>query len=377
MALQVEIAGLQELQTLKALWQSLEQQANASPFISWHWIGPWLEQIALPHLNTSLVKITDNHQLIALGLLHSTTLTRRMFFKRTIVYLNELPISHNNMVIEYNGLLVLKGHEAQAWSAFLNALDAQQWDEVHFNALPETSSGWVKASVNEQSDIYTYQQDAVHQICTADFTAQTQWQDAQQALLSKNKRGQINRSIRAYEAKYGGKIICTAATSNDQALAYFTELEALHTSYWAGKGAPGAFANKQWVAFNKKLIENSFDAGIAQLYCISVGEHAIGYLYNLSYKGVVYNIQSGFCYESDNKLKPGYVSHWLIMAEYFSLNVRQYNFLAGTTHYKQSLSNKVEWMENLVVRRRCDKYKFWLEDTLVLGVRYLRRLTQR
>ena len=375
MGLDIEISGLQSAQTLKADWQFLEEQAEGSPFISWHWIEPWLEQIAFHNFESYLVKITENKQVVGLGLLHYGLVTRRKFFRRTILFLNEMPLSDNNMVIEYNGLLVKLGYEEQAWNAFCKKLiDLPKWDEVQLNGLSTRVAEQAESALGKVADLYTYEKTAAHEVYLADFTQQQSWVDAEQALLSKNKRTQIKRSIRAYESKYGGNIICTAATNKKQALDYFSNLESLHNTYWASKGLQGAFANKKWVAFNKNIIENNIGTGTVQLYCISVGEHVIGYLYNFLWKGVVYNIQSGLCYENDNKLKPGYVSHWLVMAEYFKYGARQYNFLAGTTHYKKSLSNQQELLECLLLRRSIDKRKFLLEDMLVNMVRFVRKL---
>lgn len=377
MPLEIEVSSLQGSQTLKADWQFLEHQAECSPFISWAWIEPWLEEVALNNFEALLIKITENNKLVSLGLLHYGLETRRKLFRRTILFLNEMPLADNNMVIEYNGLLVKKGYEERAWEIFIQKLlELPKWDEVHLNALSAPVTAQVKTVLDRFSNSYTHNQAAVHEIFLADFSQYQNWFDVEKKLLSKNKRAQINRSIRAFESKYSGVIVCKSATNAEQALRYFSSLEKSHTTYWAGKGKEGAFGNKKWVAFNKKIIEKNIENGVVQLYCISVADHVIGYLYNFCWKGVVYNIQSGFCYEDDNKLKPGYVSHWLVMAEYFKRDALEYNFLAGSTHYKKSLSNREEHMESLVVRKCSDKRKFLLEDTLVSIVRLLRKIVR-
>ena len=377
MPLEIEVSSLQGSQTLKADWQFLEHQAECSPFISWAWIEPWLEEVALNNFEALLIKVTENNKLVALGLLHYGLETRRKLFRRTILFLNEMPLADNNMVIEYNGLLVKKGYEERAWEIFIQKLlEVPKWDEVHLNALSAPVTAQVKTVLGRFSNSYTHNQAAVHEIFLADFSQYQNWFDVEKKLLSKNKRAQINRSIRAFESKYSGVIVCKSATNAEQALRYFSSLEKSHTTYWAGKGKEGAFGNKKWVAFNKKIIEKNIENGVVQLYCISVADHVIGYLYNFCWKGVVYNIQSGFCYEDDNKLKPGYVSHWLVMAEYFKRDALEYNFLAGSTHYKKSLSNREEHMESLVVRKCSDKRKFLLEDTLVSIVRLLKKIAR-
>jgi CelD/BcsL family acetyltransferase involved in cellulose biosynthesis len=378
MTLEIEITSLRDSQTLRPDWQFLESKADCSPFISWLWVKAWLEEVALNNFEALLVKITENKQVIALGLLHYGHFTRRKFFRRTILFLNEMPLSDNNMVIEYNGLLVKKGYEELAWALFLETLSSlPSWDEVHLNALCAPVAAHVKIILDRLSNTYTHSHAALHEIFLADFSHHQTWSDAEKTLLSKNKRAQINRSIRAFESKYQGAIHCKLANNKEQALQYFSNLEKLHTRYWHGRGKEGAFGNKKWVTFNKKIIEQNVENGVVQLYCITVAEHVIGYLYNFCWKGCVYNIQSGFCYEDDNKLKPGYVSHWLVMAECFKRHAHEYNFLAGSTHYKKSLSNRQEHMESIVVRRRSDQRKFLVEDLLVSMVRLVKRLIDK
>ncbi len=369
---------MQGLQTLKADWQFLEHQAECSPFITWGWIQSWLEEVVSNNFEALIIKITENNKLVGLGLLHYGRQTRRKVFQRTVLFLNEMPLADNNMVIEYNGLVVKKGYEERAWETFIQkVLALPKWDEVHLNALSSPVTAQLKTVLSKFSTSFTYHQAALHEIYLADFSQYQNWLDVETKILSKNKRAQINRSIRAFESKYRGLIVCKLATNAEQALSYFSSLEKLHTIYLTGKGNSGAFGNKKWVAFNKAIIEKNIENGVVQLYCISVAEHVIGYLYNFCWNGVVYNIQSGFCYEDDNKLKPGYVSHWLVMAECFKRDAIEYNFLAGSTHYKKSLSNTKQHMASLVLRKRADKRKFLLEDTLVSIVRLLRRIARR
>lgn len=376
--LEIEVSSLQDSQTLNADWQFLEHQAECSPFVSSGWIQSWLEEVVLNNFEALFVKITENNKLVGLGLLHYGLETRRQVFRRTILFLNEMPLADNNMVIEYNGLLVKKGFEERAWETFIQKLlELPKWDEVHLNALSSPATEHVKTVLGKFSTSFTYNQVAVHEIYLADFSQYQNWLDVEKKILSKNKRAQINRSIRAFESKYSGVMVCKSATNVEQALRYFSSLEKLHTIYWVGKGKEGAFGNKKWVAFNKAIIKKNIEKGLVQLHCISVAEHVIGYLYNFCWNGAVYNIQSGFCYEDDNKLRPGYVSHWLVMAECFKRDAIEYNFLAGSTHYKKSLSNSKQHMASLVLRKRSDKHKFLLEDTLVLIVRLLRKIARR
>ena len=51
---------------------------------------------------------------------------------------------------------------------------------------------------------------------------------------------------------------------------------------------------------------------------ITAGGRIIGYLYNFVHAGHVYNYQSGFAYEDDPVVKPGFVSHYLAIEHYLA-----------------------------------------------------------
>ena len=354
---------------------ALQGTTNCDPFISWMWIGPWLENMQAKGQPVFLVEVRDGENVVGLGLLYIAKLKRRVVFERNVVFLNEFPVKDYNMVIEYNGLLVKKDFLDKAWQSFLSELhEFSHWDELHLNAISPIAAPSVRRALQLHSNNFICLLNSSEEVFFACLNNIEAWKEAQNLLLSKNKRAQVNRAMRGYRAKYGGELRCEIAKNITEALSFFEELEKLHTMYWQGRNEMGAFANRQWVYFNRALIMKNTSANNVHLYRISVGEHVIGYLYNLAWEDTSYNIQSGFNYEKDNRLKPGFVSHWLAMEDSFNRSIKQYNFLAGSTHYKKSLSNHSEKIEYFVIRKKADRFKFLLEDTLIGVVRTLRRL---
>lgn len=359
-------------------WRSLQSVSSEGPFTSWTWIGPWLENMIAKGKPVFLVEVCCEKYLNGLGILHITTFKRRRFFQRNIAFLNELPIENNNMVIEYNGLLVKKGFEKEVWSSFLSEVSTlPDWDELHLNAIAPHFADCIKHFLGSTEKGLYCQQHSYDEVYFADFANTQEWPDVPSLLLSKNKRAQIKRSLHGFQSKYGGHVQCELARTVCEALTYFQELENLHTAYWNSKNDDGAFANREWVEFNRSIIKQSISSGNVLLYRISAGSHTIGYLYNLGWRDTVYNIQSGFNYEVDNKLKSGFVSHWLAMQHGFACKFKKYNFLAGTTHYKKSLSNSSERIESFVVRKKGNSLQFLFEDMLVHSIRWVRKLTRK
>lgn len=372
----IVITPISRNSNIKNSWESLVDQSEVSPFVSWTWIGAWLSEIVYDKDSTYLIKICCANKVVALGFLQKVSVERRKFFKRQVLYLNELPLGDCDMVIEYNGLIAKKGFEQRAWTTLLNRLSTlPNWDEFHLNAISEIQSIPIIDSLNSLDSLLTFEISKRERVFYANTEEYDCWEKAEIGVLSSNKRSQIKRSIRAYESKYGSKVLCQKAKSTTQALMFFNRMERLHTTYWNKKGEKGAFFNKKWIHFNKKMILQGLLSNHIEIYRISVSGNEIGYIYNLVWRGIAYNIQTGFNYENANKCKPGYVSHYLVMQNCFHDNVKKYNFLVGSPHYKASLSNTSELLKWLIIRKRSNKIKFILEDSIVKLVRSLRRVT--
>lgn len=373
--MEATITQIQQECDIKNWWESVVQDANCSPFVSWMWIGPWLSEITSKENAPFLVKIIDQNEIVAIGLLHMASVVRHGTFKRKILFLNELPLNGDNMVIEYNGLAVKKGYEEKAWCCLFAKLhEFPHWDEFHINAISRSTSVRVRKALIHSSSFLSFKSEKKESIFYADLGEFDSWSDVELSVFSKNKRAQINRSIRAYQSKYGGNLICEKATTVDKAMAFFNKMGVLHTTYWNSKGSVGAFANDKWIQFNKSIIERSLESGLVEMYRISINDFDIGYVYNFVWRDIAFNIQSGFTYHQDNKFKPGYVCHYLIMKSLFEFGLKKYNFLFGSTHYKKSLSNASDSLEWLVVRKRADYLKFLIEDQSLKFMRKIKKL---
>jgi hypothetical protein len=82
------------------------------------------------------------------------------------------------------------------------------------------------------------------------------------------------------------------------------------------------------------------------------GEQTIGVLYNFVHDGLVLNYQSGFLYESDNRLKPGLVSLVLSVEDAIARGERGYDFMAGAAGHKNRLGNSRTSPELACCRQR-------------------------
>jgi CelD/BcsL family acetyltransferase involved in cellulose biosynthesis len=192
-------------------------------------------------------------------------------------------------------------------------------------------------------------------------------------MLGGSTRSQIRRSRKLYGAR--GKLVLEVAASPAQALAFFDELVELHRRAWSDRGGPGAFLPFVHT-FHRRLIERRHAAGEVQLLRARAGDTTIGCLYNFVWQGNVLFYQSGLAYEADHKLKPGLVCHALAIEHDARAGHHWYDFLAGQSRYKQSLSTGAR--ELVWVRLQQPRLRFALENAARTARNYVRdRLRER
>lgn len=166
-----------------------------------------------------------------------------------------------------------------------------------------------------------------------------------QAALSKNTRGQVNRTLNAYSKR--GEIGIEIASSVERALEMLSELKRFHQATWVARGQKGAFASDNFCRFHELLIRSCFDSGGIMMTRVTAGDQAIGLLYSFVDEGRILFYQSGFRYEEDNRFRPGLATHVTAVEECLDRGYSEYHFLAGedlTPRYKKSLSTDVEML---------------------------------
>jgi CelD/BcsL family acetyltransferase involved in cellulose biosynthesis len=104
-----------------------------------------------------------------------------------------------------------------------------------------------------------------------------------------------------------------------------------------------------------------------------VGDHSVGYLYNMIHGGHVLQYQSGFDYELSDSTswRPGVICHALAIEHYLSLGMETYDFLAGDQRYKKELSTASDELTWSTLQR--PRLKFDMEQRLRKLEGFIRR----
>ena len=321
--MKIEISSSYDLAGLAAQWRELEQCADGNFFLSWRWIGSWLRTTGV---QPWLVKASENGKPLALGLV-TPCRRKRHFLSINQLCLHETGVAEfDALTIEYNNFLLARAAPADTLSEILRALQSSGpgWDEIVLGGVEPSIVSMIRAAgLHVETDRNS-------PVFGVDLSAGT-GQDA----VSPNLRAQIRQS-RAF-AEHSGPLALEPARDCGQALEFFEKMAALHTSYWQGRGRPGAFATDFSRAFHRELITNESDLADVELLQLAAGSQVLGYLYNFLYAGRVCNYQSGFSYSDDNRHRPGLIAHVMAIERARNSGLVVYDFLAGDAHYKARL----------------------------------------
>jgi CelD/BcsL family acetyltransferase involved in cellulose biosynthesis len=343
---------------LEPLWRELEQRADASFFQSWHWIGTWLDCLH-PGVAAELLRVERDGVVVGLGILVRRAVRRHGFLRSRGLFLNCTgDPSLDEITIEHNGFLSERGAErdvAQSCVAFLLGQRAD-WDEIFLEGMRDPAL--VDGLSMGRARLRTL---SLRPCPHVDLAVLRESGQEYVAALGRSTRYNIRRSLREYEKR--GALELEEATDLARAREYLQRLRDLHQRYWEQKGEPGSFANAFFAKFHDRLLERALSSGALQLLRVTAGKVELGYLYNYVYRGRVYNYQSGFDYAGGGlHERPGLVCHVLAIEHNLRKGHAVYDFMAGDSDYKRSLSTASQMLAWQVIQR--PRLKLRIEDAL-------------
>ncbi len=347
MSYYIELTTVEDLEPLQADWTTLEACTDCSYFQSWGWIGTWLKEV-VSDMQPQVIRVWEREELVAIGILVNTSVTRRGILSSRKLFLNEAPVANRNMVIEYNGLLLKRGHEEGVYKAaiyYLRYADAN-WDELCLGLLRKSiTDTFINELHNEfymtiEKQVSSWQFDSNHI---------EQGMAGIIGSLSRNRRYQINKALKLY--REDGELVLTEANTAEQALEYFDGLKQLHTIRWQAKGKTGSFVNGLWEKFHCQLIKTRFSAGEIQLIKIETPKRKIGYVYSFLWRHRVYVLQTGFNIDLPKTGQPGYISHIMGIQHNQKKGYKIYDLLSEDSGYKKILCNRSEELVTVSFQR--------------------------
>jgi CelD/BcsL family acetyltransferase involved in cellulose biosynthesis len=337
----VDLAPARDCAGLEQSWRGLETRADGSFFLGWRWIGAWLAELPSA-IEPLCLRARAGGETVGLALLTPRAIRRRGLIASRQLHLNATgQPSLDQLTIEHNGFLLDRRLAAEAGGAMLDCLAAHRvpWDELFLDGV---APSWL-ALLDRLRGIKVIRQ---HSVCPyVDLTA-LQGADGLSG-IGPNTRQQIRRMYRLS----AGPVLEQAAGAAE-GLEYLDRLAALHQAQWESRGHPGAFGSDFLAAFHRRLVAEGAASGAVQLLRLRAGDgRPLGYLYNFVHRDRVYAYQSGFPSLADNRIKPGLLGHHMAILKNRGDGLSFYDFLAGDSRYKRSLSNRQEELIWVVVQR--------------------------
>jgi CelD/BcsL family acetyltransferase involved in cellulose biosynthesis len=337
--LQLSHYELTDVPALSRDWQTLEKIAEVSFFLSWHWIGTWLD-VFKPAVFVVRAERQDG-TLVGLGLMSRAVERRHGVLQTNTLRLHQTGHwAQDQIWIEYNGFLTDPNARSQTEQQ-LTAYLCQQfpaWDELVLGAIDEEKAQQLKS----QSQLFLHERWSAP-CYGVDLLKLRIEQQQYLASLSHNTRYQIRRAERMYQLH--GMLSLRRPVSVNDALNWFDKIGPLHIRRWGSGPHQSGFANPQFVSFHRLLIERCWEMQQVDIVALYAGEQHVATFYNLVYGNRVYFYLSGIEAVSDNKEKPGLLGHSYCIQQYLERGFDFYDFMGGNERYKTQLGH---WHGRLV-----------------------------
>lgn len=320
-------------------WRALQDYCPHHYFLSWGWISTWLNSLPLEQDVRLIAGFVDEKPILAF--FAGTTIQKHAMLRSHIASLNSTGNPYfDKIYIEYNAVLAHPQIKLD-FEWFLRACREIPWDELRLPGLSAQFTSQL-GNLHENPEKYNVVIEEIPPAFYIDLGKVRQKNMDYLGLLSANKRSQIRRSIKEYEKD--GPIEITEAQTAQEALLFLERLAEYHQKEWQQRGKNGAFSNDYFFRFHRNLISQRLQYGEIQILRIATSGIELGYLYNFVYQGWVYCYQSGFNYMSGNLYRPSLISDYFAILHNARLGHRVYDFMAGESEYKRSLSTDSEPM---------------------------------
>lgn len=365
-----------DIHIIKNIWSDLLTKSNHSFFLSIDWIFTWLSALPKKQKIICVVGYKNNEPHLAFFIGVRERIRDKLFLTQSL-YLNTTGVEYyDELTIEYNSILISSHINEETyplvWSDILKFLDTFiNWDELYISGATEQMHFLCDEMIKVHAE--TLQ-------CVVRSKVNSYYVDLKKirannmdysSLVSSRKRAHIRRSIKEYEKD--GNIKISQAETIEDAISMLNGLAELHQKEWNKRGQPGSFSNEFFFNFHKRLIKNSFENGRIQLLKFYNDSYTICYMYSFVYGKDILGYQFGYKHFNNKKIQPGVVSLYLASIYNAEMNYNKFDFLAGESQYKKSLSTDANKMSWLILQK--NRKRFVLERMLrSIKNRYKKRL---
>jgi hypothetical protein len=167
---------------------------------------------------------------------------------------------------------------------------------------------------------------------------------------SSNSRAQLRKARRLIEGSLG-PLSLELAQTQEQLNLWFEALKELHRLRWRGTENGSGFDYQPFDQFHNTVAKGLLIENVMHLWRVCAGATDIGYLHVFSTGRRAYFNISGINYDVASNFKPGLLAHWMVIQYYLDAGYEIYDFMVGTSRYKQSLSTEANDLHFFSIRQ--------------------------
>ena len=164
-----------------------------------------------------------------------------------------------------------------------------------------------------------------------------------QLLLTRQRINQ-SKNLLASQGKVEFKVLCNC----DDKLTLLPEIKKFHISRWSGTATPSGFCNQLFSAVFKRQLTSE----VCEVAVLYLSAQPIAILVNYRYRNHISFYLSALSEQYKGKIKLGLLIHSLAIQYYKNAQIEHYDFLAGQSQYKCSLSNNCYEQNMLCFRKK-------------------------
>jgi CelD/BcsL family acetyltransferase involved in cellulose biosynthesis len=348
-------------ETLEPEWRELFAKSEfASPPLSWDWLRGWWKhyggKYGVEGESLRIITIrTDEEALVGALPLYVASSSPRLIGMRRLRFLSTGEAQDEETCAEYLDLLSVPGAENQCVELIRKMLTKPadgKWDELFLEAVSERSP-LIRLLPADGSDRNSGDVRVERTCHIANLTGGL---ETYLGRVSAHQRKKLRRLLRAIDADHASLEV--AANSADVSL-FFDQMIDLHQRRWNNTGKPGCFASARFTAFHRELCQNLLSAESLILARLVRSGEPLGVIYGFVVRDRFHFYQCGLTNTPVGAIEsPGTAAHLLLMDYLSKRGVVLYDFLGGTSVYKERLATEEHHLMRIIATKSTARTAF-------------------
>jgi CelD/BcsL family acetyltransferase involved in cellulose biosynthesis len=231
-----------------------------------------------------------------------------------------------------------RGREGEVARAFIRGLSDGsfgEWDELVLERMSGEAPSTVALTHELRRAGFAVDERAHGDACYVPLPGT--WEEYLKA-LSSSRRYRLRRALKDFTVWAGEEPRLSRVNDLSELSNGISILADLHAQRWRAEGKAGAFSSPPFLEFHERVMPGLLEDGALDLCWLCGHGQPLAALYNIKWRGRVHFYQSGRRVDLPERIRPGTVIHALAIRDAIERGLREYDFLAGSSRYKEELS---------------------------------------